>query len=125
MDAALQSMLSGQGEGGGMRLFGVFPDMEGANLDSMMNPSALNLDELLKKILPLMNQALIFNFPGGFLWQKIFKYIMEKLREHVESHALSSGHGEGHGISGGAHVGHGDGLSPSSGGGGGGGHELH
>jgi hypothetical protein len=114
MDAALQAMLTGQGEGGGMRLFGVFPNVEGMGLDAMVNPQSLNMEELLKKILPMMNQALVFNFPGGFLWQKIFKQIVEKLMQQIESGALSDGLGEG--ISGGASVSSGESVSPSAGG---------
>jgi len=114
MDAALQAMLSGQGEGGGMRLFGAFPTIEGMGLDAIANPQTLNMEELLKKILPMMQQALVFNFPGGFLWQKIFKQIVEKLMQQIESGALGDGLGEG--ISGGANVSSGESVSPSAGG---------
>ena len=114
MDAALQAMLAGQGDGGNQRLFGVFPDLEGIALEGVVNPQSLNLDELLKKLFPLMQQALVFNFPGGFLWQKFIKAIVEKLMQQLESMALTDGYSEG--ITGGGEVGHSGPVSPSSGG---------
>jgi hypothetical protein len=115
MDAALQSMLSAQGAGGGgQRLFGMFPDIEAAGIESVFNLGQLTFEEFLKKILPMLQQALIFNFPGGFLWQKIFQEIVKMLSQQVDTTAYGISVGE---------VGQPN-ASPGMGKSGGGGHEL-
>lgn len=97
MDPALQAMLSGQGGGhGNMRLFGAFPDLEPAALETILPIGQLTLDELMKKLFPMMQQALVFNFPGGFIWRTFFQKILEILRQQHESHAIGNGREASH-----------------------------
>ncbi|MBI1275474.1 hypothetical protein GC177_05840 [bacterium] len=95
MDAALQAMLAGQGAGGGNhRMFGMFPDIESTGLESVFNLGQLSFEEFLKKLMPMLQQALVFNFPGGMLWQKIFQEIVKMLSQQVDTTAYGISVGE-------------------------------
>ena len=110
MDAQMQAMLaSNKGGHGGNPLMGVLNELPDNVLNTILPLQELQLQKLLQMLFPTMQQALIFNFPGGTLWNLLVRHLAEKLHMSAEEFKQQMG------IGGGESVGHGP-VSPGAGG---------
>ncbi len=103
----MASMLANNGQGGKSSIMGMLNELPPNALESIMPLQELKLEKLLQMLFPLMQQALIFNFPGGTLWNLLIKFLAEKLQMSIGDFKAQMGIEGGSSVDAGAGINHG------------------